>query len=67
MPLVIYRCPSCGKSSFAFPRPAEVAGCGSCGEPLNRRQDAAATEIEIRERLYAPRSGRGKPRPAEHG
>ena len=51
MSLVIYRCPSCAKSSFAFPRPAEVARCGSCGEPLNRRRDAAAAETEIRQRL----------------
>lgn len=65
MSLVIYRCPSCAKSSFAFPRPAEVARCGSCGEPLNRRRDAAAAETEIRQRLYAPRSDRGKPRPSE--
>jgi hypothetical protein len=66
MSLVIYRCRSCGKSSFAFPRPAEVARCGSCDEPLNRRQDAAAAETEIRERLYAPRSDREKARPSEH-
>src|SRR5262245_31470494 len=67
MSLIIFRCPSCGKSSLAFTRPAEAARCARCRRPLDRRQEARADEKEIRERLYAPRSSLRKPWASENG
>ena len=67
MPLILLRCPSCRKSGFAFARPAEVARCARCGKPLNGRQDSSMLEREIRERLYTPRSGRGRWSASENG
>jgi ribosomal protein S27E len=59
MPLI--RCPSCGKSSFAFARRPYVAHCPDCGKPLNGHEDTTAIEYEIRERLYGPRPRFARP------
>ena len=65
MPLI--RCQHCGKSSFAFARRPYIAHCAECGKPLNGRQDTAAIESQIRERLYGPRFRAGQTRVTRPG